>query len=120
MGKASIDLPDGTKIVIEGSTDEVAKIVSLYQGNTGRPSKRKAKAAPAKQAEPSIRDHVLELREKGFFKDKRSLASVQEALETKGHKYKVTSLSGPMRDLVRDEELERVKEERNYVYYHKQ
>ena len=30
MAKASIKLPDGTSVVIEGSPEEVAKLLSIY------------------------------------------------------------------------------------------
>lgn len=52
MSKASIKLPDGTSVVIEGPPEEIAKVLSLYGGasNTsgvGAPSPRKkAKEEP--------------------------------------------------------------------------
>ena len=119
MAKANIGLPDGTKIVIEGSVEEVARIVALVQGTTGQPSAREAKAAPAKKAKPGTKDHILELKAEGFFKDKRSLAEVQKALEARGHIYAVTSLSGPMLELIRSKELGRIQENRKWMYVHR-
>jgi hypothetical protein len=119
MAKANIDLPDGTKILIEGSVEEVAKIVSLVQGTPSQPSAPKAEAVPAKKTKHGIKDYVLELKAEGFFKDKRALPDVQKALEARGHIYAMTSLSGPMLELVRSKELGRVKENRKWMYVHR-
>ncbi len=49
MPKASIKLPDGTSVVIEGSPEEVAKLLALYggassaPGTPARPPEKKAK-----------------------------------------------------------------------------
>jgi hypothetical protein len=57
MPKASIKLPDGTTVVIDGSSEEVAKILALYGGATdsanappATPQKR-AKVKPAAKKE---------------------------------------------------------------------
>ena len=119
MAKANIDLPDGTKIVIEGSVEEVAKIVTLVQGAPSRPSTRKTKAAPTRKTKRGIKDYVLELEDEGFFKDKRGLADIQKALETRGHIYAVTSLSGRMLELIRSKKLDREKENLKWMYFHR-
>lgn len=55
MPKASINLPDGTTVVIEGSPEEVAKLLQLYGGGSvasggsnAPPRKRKPKPAKKK------------------------------------------------------------------------
>lgn len=120
MAKANIDLPDGTKIVIERSVDEVAKIVSLVQGTTEPPPRKKVKPSPIKKkTKCTIKDYVRELKDEGFFKQKRALSDVKKALDTRGHIYALTSLSGQMLDLVRSKELGRIKEGRKWMYVHR-
>lgn len=50
MPKATITLPDGTNVVIDGSPEEVAKLLSLYGGASDEPASKPAKkAAPKKK-----------------------------------------------------------------------
>jgi len=63
MPKASINLPDGTKVVIEGTPEEVAKLLQLYGGesvgatdskfsqkkNEQKPAKKKATSKPSQE-----------------------------------------------------------------------
>jgi len=119
MAKANANLPDGTRIVIEGSADEVAKIVSLVQGISDQHPAQKPATRPAKKTKPGIKGYVRELKAEGFFKENRLLADVKKALDARGQIYKTTSLSGAMLELVRHKELGRVKGSRNkwmYIY----
>lgn len=127
MAKANIDLPDGTKIVIDGSVEEVAKIVALVQGTTRLPTEAEpkpikkvgAREPSKKKAKPTLKDYVRELKDEGFFKEKRSLRAIKEALDAKAHIYALTSLSGTMLELVRDRELGRLEEGGKWVYVHR-
>jgi len=74
VAKANIDLPDGTRIVVEGSVDEVAKIVSLVQGTAEGPSDRRVKPSPTRKTRRGAKDYIRELKDEGFFGEKRSLA----------------------------------------------
>jgi len=52
MAKASLTLPDGTAVQIEGTPEEVHKILKFYGGEskqTPKPSSAKPKKAPAKK-----------------------------------------------------------------------
>ena len=54
MPKASINLPDGTVVVIEGSPEEVAKLLQMYGGSVGtsgasRSNNKKSKPKTAKK-----------------------------------------------------------------------
>jgi len=127
MTKANIDLPDGTKIVIDGSVDEVAKIVALVQGATRPPpaaerkpiKKPEAPLATKKKAKPGLKSFVRELKEEGFFEEKRTLRTIKEALDAKAHIYRISHLSGVMLELIRDRELGRLKERGKWVYVHR-
>jgi len=41
MAKATMTLPDGTKVIVEGSPDEIKKIVNLYREQEESPQKEK-------------------------------------------------------------------------------
>lgn len=119
MAKANIDLPDGTKITIDGSVEEVAKIIGLVQGNEKKVTSSKRKSLPTKTSKKGIKDYILDLKEEGFFKERKSIADVKDALESRGQIYAVTSLSGPLLDLVRNKDLGRVKEDQKWMYVHR-
>lgn len=129
MAKASLVLPDGTKVTIDGTTDEVASILERFS-STGAPSSRgrvplspatrrksgsKVKTTTkAKRAGPT--DHIRDLIKEGFFKTKREIGAVRDKLEECGHIYPVTSISGPLYRLVKNKELRRIKEDGTWRY----
>lgn len=62
-----------------------------------------------RSASGSIPDRILELKSKGFFRESRTIKEVKEALATKGVTKKLSSISGPLQGLVRNDELRRNK-----------
>lgn len=121
MAKAEIDRPDGTKITIEGTPEEVARTVHLIEGSPSEPRLAKGRSQATKtkkKRKPSIKDLVLELRDDGFFAEGKSLSEVKEALQLrKGYRRKTTSISKPLTRLVRDGELRRTGVPRKYTYF---
>lgn len=119
MAKAEIDRPDGTKITIEGTPEEVARTVHLIEGSPSEPRLAKGKSqATKKKRKPSIKDLVLELRDDGFFAEGKSLSEVKEALQLrKGYRRKTTSISKPLTQLVRGGKLRRTGVPRKYTYF---
>ncbi len=112
MARATVTTGKGTKIVVEGSEDEVRSIIQKLGIGT-RPAR--AGRTPAK-IPPSATDAILELKENGFFNKPKGLADVKEALASQGLIYPVTSLSGVMLALVRKRTLGRVKESKRWCY----
>ncbi|MBM4064066.1 MAG: hypothetical protein FJ266_00215 [Planctomycetes bacterium] len=124
MAKANIDLPNGTKIQVDGSSEEIAKILHLYKDGaenrkidkpkneagykTNKTGRKKAKSGP--------KQYIRELKTDGFFKTKKSINEVQKKLEEKGHIYPMNELSTPLRNLVQSSELGRIKEKDGWVY----
>lgn len=127
MPKANLTLPDGTVVTIDGSTQEVAKLLRTFS-STDRFSREKrsrssrgkrepsAKATPRKRQGPTA--YVLELRDEGFFKGKRYLNEIQKKLEERGHIYARTTLSPVLLGLVKKRELRRIKEKKGWAYVH--
>ncbi len=124
MAIANINLPNGTKIQIDGSSDEIGKILKLYnaEDNNGKKDKTKTKTEHKtnkegrKKSKKGPRLYIRELITSDFFKGKRNIKEVQQKLEEQGHIYPVNELSTPLRKLVQNSELGRIKEKNSWVY----
>lgn len=133
MATADINLPDGTKIRIEGSPEEIAKVIALYVSsgmehakpvtNDGR--RRIGVSAPltgdirrksTARVSGGVMQYIRELIGEGYFAERRSISDVQTKLEELGRIYPQTHLSTPLRRLVRNRELRRLKEGSSWIY----
>jgi predicted DNA-binding antitoxin AbrB/MazE fold protein len=111
MPKADVTLPDGTKVVIEGSKEQVADIVKqiAVQKKTTSKTSKETGSGPAA--------NVRGLVDEGFFEQKRSIGEVQSALEERGYIYSTPSLSPVLLRLIRKNgPLRRLKEQDGYKY----
>lgn len=124
MAKANMVLPDGTRVTIEGTSEEVALMLSKCSQGASAPDRKSPKA---ERHEPSRRTsraskrvgpqtYIAELANEGYFKAKRSLGDIQKKLEERGHIYAQTSLSPAMTRLTRKRTLRRIKEKKGWVY----
>lgn len=123
MAKANLVLPDGTKVDIDGTADEVATLLARFAAPAAaaaaRPAQTEARAGDSSRVRgprKGQRTLIIELVDNGFFKQKRSLADVQRKLEESGHIFAQQSLSTPMLRLTRDKTLRRIKEKDGWVY----
>jgi hypothetical protein len=120
MATANIQLPDGTKVSIEGTPEEISRVLSLYGPKVAAadvarnpPDERPLTNSRATNgAVPYLRELITE----GFFSERRSLADVQRSLEELGHIFPISHLSTPLRRLVVGRQLRRLKDGRNWVY----
>jgi hypothetical protein len=116
MPTASITMPSGAKVVIEGSQPEVADLLAIFQQG----QIPQVKSRPRLQPRPTTRIGPLELLlgliGDGFFKTPRDLGSVKRALEEQGHFYPTTTLSPLMLRLVRRKTLRRIKDAKRWTY----
>ena len=127
MAKASLLLPDGTKVNIEGTAEEVAvllaKCSSTEPADSKTASKKRGKKRRSSGGSPPKKAKVkgpagliTELAEEGFFKSKRMLPDIQKKLEEKGHIYAQTSLSTAVLRLTKKRILRRLKESKGWAY----
>ena len=122
MTKANIELPNGTKIIVDGTPEEVAKAVQLMQGGLKAYSspKRQRRSAKSKRKSASNKqgpaERIRNLMQEGFFKEPKSIQDVRHALAEKGHIYPITSLSTPLVRLVRSREIRRLKDNKRWTY----
>jgi hypothetical protein len=126
MAKATLTLPDGTTVLIEGSAEEIARIMSLHSTtiqaqpshhpSTTKPKKPKITSKKSSQSGAGPKQRIFELKSLGFFDEKKSIVDIQKKLEEQGHIYAQTSLSPALVRLVRSKDLRRVKEDKVWMY----
>jgi hypothetical protein len=121
MAKAQLTTKLGTKISIEGTSEEVADLLARFEVE-GRPSKanssvaQNTKPSHARKTLASPANLISELVEAGFFATPKELNGIKVALEEQGHFYPVTTLSPTLLRLVRKRRLRRIKENKRWIY----
>jgi hypothetical protein len=121
MAKATIKSSTGAVITVEGTQEEVAKIISDYEKNSvvGQAKRAIARSKVTKRDDKNragAGDLVISLRESGFFEKPKTLAEIGSALEEKGYLYPTTTLSGVVLGLVKKRDLRRKKNDGRWVY----
>jgi hypothetical protein len=134
MAKANITLANGTVVTIDGTADEIKSLLEIYshgpqlkggiEGSTEKKKHRKKVPkgngeAKIKKVKKGPKGYIAELKAEGFFKAKRTMNEVQAKLEEDGHIYPLNELSTPLRVLVKDKELGRIKEKDKWVYFNR-
>jgi hypothetical protein len=117
MVTASVTLPGGAKVVIEGTQAEVTDILAKLSPGpaSGPPRSERSSTNGAVKREGPMR-LILGLIETGFFKIPQELNAVRVALEAQGQFYPTTSLSPLMLRLVRGKQLRRIKSHKRWTY----
>lgn len=110
MATATVALPGGAKVTIEGTDDEVVGLVARLQGLGPRSTDRGKSVTRANKVRPSLPDLISEMIDGGFFKEPKQLATVKASLEQSGQFYPVTTLSPALLRLVRAKRLRRIKD----------
>jgi hypothetical protein len=120
--KATIKSGSGALITIEGTQEEILRLISDYEKANSLPSQRKKTIPAAATANPEHEKRegasglLIEMRESGFFDKPKTLADMEEMLEEKGFLYPTTTLSGVVLRLVKKKELRRKKADGRWVY----
>jgi predicted house-cleaning NTP pyrophosphatase (Maf/HAM1 superfamily) len=115
MAKAQITTPEGIKVNIDGTPREIAAVLEDLKkkaAEAGLP-RRRAKAKPGRVL---LGDLLASLKDGGFFKKPRDLASVKSRLAEMGHHYPITTLSPVMLRQVRRRNLRRIREKGRWLY----
>src|SRR5688572_27457341 len=112
MAKARVVLPSGLTVNVEGTPAEILAVVQDLEGK--EKAKSSPKAAPAARkatARPrtTLAALLQSLNDDGFFAKPRDLGSIKLELETRGHFYPVTTLSGAVLTEVRKRKFRRLK-----------
>lgn len=117
MPKAVVAMKSGSTVTIEGSSEEVAVLVSRLDGGhrTGAVP-AKSQSSSQQKAKPTLTGLIAELIAEGFFGKPQELGAVKIALEERGHFYPTTTLSPIMLRFVKKRELRRIKDKKHWVY----
>jgi len=121
MAKATIKSQTGATITVEGTVEEVSKVIATYEQTSvvGNAKVAIARAKTKKKVEKkrdSASDLIIGLKEEGYFEKPKSLGDISTALEERGYLYPVTSLSGVVLGLLKRKELRRKKVDGKWVY----
>lgn len=115
MAKAKITTADGMTIAIDGAPKEIAALVKDLRAKSAETELTRRRVR-AKSAPVLLGDLIASLRDGGFFKQLRDLASVKARLAEMGHHYPVTTLSPIMLRQVRRRNLRRIREKGRWMY----
>jgi hypothetical protein len=113
MVKAEMINGSGTRITIEGTQEEVKRMLDLLEGNR---TVKDRKTNKTKTSRMSISDMLHELKEEGFFDKPKSLVEVKNALAEHGRIYELSTLSAQVIRQVRQRRLGRIKNEKKWKY----
>jgi hypothetical protein len=117
MATASVTLPGGAKVVIEGTQAEVADLLAkLQSGPPLAPQRSERSSTKASVNREGPMRLILHLIDADFFKIPQELGAVRIALDAQGHFYPTTSLSPVMLRLVRGRQLRRIKSHKRWAY----
>ncbi|MCF8478317.1 MAG: hypothetical protein K9G60_14915 [Pseudolabrys sp.] len=119
MAKAQLTTKAGTLVTIEGSTEEVASLIDLFDGAGAPDNGKLAGGEPRKtsrKANKGLASQLGSLVDDGFFKKPKEFGLIKAALEQRGHYHARTALSPALLRLVRSRELRRLKEKKHWVY----
>lgn len=126
MAKVEFMLPNGTKVQIEGTAEEVATLagrlsesstpgLSQGEGHLKKKSPKRSIASPGKKRD-GLKILIEDLVGENYFKSKRTIGNIKAKLEEKGHIYPWHRLSTPLLRLTRSHVLRRFKEKGGWVY----
>ncbi|MBI3537451.1 MAG: hypothetical protein HY070_07850 [Chloroflexi bacterium] len=120
MAKASVQLKEGAKIIIEGTPKEIASLVArLKDFQSPKKSRRneptiKHQSRSKEKATPM--NLIVDLIDGGFFKKPRELSAIKLIMQEQGFHYPITSLSPTVLRLVRKHQLRRIKDKKRWLY----
>lgn len=128
MAKAHITTKDGTTILIEGTTEEVAALMARYDGQTSAqlPLKEASKPLVAKKvggkakrgARPKVgpASLIAEMISGSTFKKPKTLSEIQKELVQSGHYYPDASIAVALLRAVKARSLRRLKQGDGWAY----
>ncbi len=124
MAKATIKSKTGTIVTIEGTDKEVSDILTQLEAvshvTSSKGTLKKMASNKKEQKKRAVAsDLIVSLKEKGFFDKPKELNEISHALQERGHRYPITTLSGVMIGVVQKELLKRKKVDGRWVYYAK-
>lgn len=116
MAKAQLTTPQGIKVNIEGTPEEITALLRQLEAKNNGRAPEQVGPTKIKRGKTQLVDLIASLVDGGFFKSKRNLGDVKNALAELGHHYPLTTLSGVMLRQVRKRNIRRIREDKRWVY----
>lgn len=120
MTRATLVLPSGTKLTVEGTPDEVRMVLEKIERSAVPATARAGiqHSSPTKQGPKSgsLGSRLIDLRDEGFFSQPRELSAINVALAEKGHRYSADHLSVALLRAARSKILRRIASGGSYIY----
>jgi hypothetical protein len=121
MAKARITTKSGSKVIVEGSPEEVASLLAILErtptgGSAPKDTPRKKERRLQSNTKQTPTTLLAELADGGFFKKPKELSAIKTALQEQGHYYPVTSLSPAVLRAVRKRILRRIRDGKRWLY----
>jgi hypothetical protein len=121
MAKARITTRSGSKVIIEGSPEEVASLLAILErapagDSAPKDTPRKKERRLQSNTKQTPTTLLAELADGGFFKKPKELSAIKTALQEQGHYYPVTSLSPAVLRAVRKRILRRIRDGKRWLY----
>ena len=119
MAKAKILTKDGAQITIEGTPEEISKVLNIYKpSNSVKVPKGDFRKFVKEKTHtrPTVTDKIREILAEGFFNKPKSLAQVKQGLQEQGTFIPMTTLSAIVLGLIKNKELRRIKEDKKWAY----
>ncbi|MCD6215927.1 MAG: hypothetical protein J7J92_02525 [Candidatus Aenigmarchaeota archaeon] len=118
MVKANIITKDGSRITVEGTIDEVSKLIELYSAHKSdnKATEFKKFEKSKKDTTATVTDVVREMIAEGFFNKPRGLAEIKSGMEERACFVPITTLSAIVLGLTKKKELRRIKKEKRWLY----
>ena len=115
--KATIGTKSGTSITIDGSPEDVAKVLGIYKESpTETPHRSKRTVKKTQTQTIKISDLIRELISEGFFDKPKGLSELKMRLGELGHTIPVTTLSPLVLGLTKSKNLRRLQQDGRWVY----
>jgi hypothetical protein len=120
MATANIETSTGLKIALEGTAEEIASIVAHIKGGEQPRQERltttEKKSRRSENSSTSLVSLIQDLKNNGFFDTPKKVTDVKDSLAQQTHHYPLPSISTALIRRVKNGELGRIREGKQWVY----
>lgn len=121
MTKANIELPNGTKITVEGTPEDVSKTIRLMQGEKVETAKKHVNTPKKKEKKESYSGTSGGIRlliNEGFLDSPKLAKEIQAEMIRQGYHYSISSISKllSVNFMKKTKQITRMKEDNKWKY----
>ncbi len=122
MTKANIELPNGTRITVEGTPEEVSKAIRLLQGNVGTIKTSKSDTSSKKEVKrksySGASGGISLLLDEKFLDSPKSVKEIETEMIRQGYHYPQSTISKllAVNFMRNSKKITRIKEDKKWKY----